>query len=56
MERDFGQILEQIFETLRNEVNSKIIKLCPNTIDKLYLNLENENPEFYFNVLQVVDE
>ena len=55
LELEFGEIPEQIFEILRNEVDSKMIKICPNAIDKLiyvYQNLKNENEhtELYSNV------
>ena len=53
LELEFGEIPEQIFETFRNEVDSKMMKICPNAIDKLiyvYQNLKNEHTEFYSNV------
>ena len=47
---EFGEIPEQIFETIRNEVDNKMIELCPDAINKLisiYDNLKNKNPEYY---------
>jgi hypothetical protein len=53
LELEFGEIPEQIFETLRREVDNKMIKTCPDAIDKLthvYENLNNEHPESYSNI------
>ena len=53
LELEFGEIPEQIFETIRNEVDSKMIEICPNVIDKLiviYENLRNGNSESFSHV------
>ena len=53
LELEFGEIPEQIFEVLRNDVDSEMIKICPNAINKLivvYENLKHENPESYSHI------
>lgn len=53
LELEFGGIPEQIFEDIRNDVDTKMVNLCPDAINKLQIAYENasgSNPELWSHV------
>lgn len=53
LELEYGEIPETVFEDIRREVDSKMVDLCPNAINKLqvaYENASRANPESWSHV------